>query len=62
VRDAYRGTRISQAAVHCDRLVNLLRDEAKEATAASEAKRRKKDLSLTKPSGNCQDFSADERA
>jgi hypothetical protein len=33
---AYRGTRISQAAVHCDRLVSLLRDEAKEATAAAE--------------------------
>ena len=33
---AYRGTRISQPAVHCDRLVNLLRDEAKEATAAAE--------------------------
>src|SRR5262245_61823063 len=36
---AYRGTRISQAAVHCDRLVNLLRDEAKEATAAAEMHR-----------------------
>jgi len=34
--EAYRGTRISQAAAHCDRLVNLLRDEAKEATAAAE--------------------------
>jgi hypothetical protein len=33
---AYRGTRISQAAAHCDRLVNLLRDEATEATAAAE--------------------------
>jgi hypothetical protein len=33
---AYRGTHISQAAVHCDRLVSLLRDEAKEATAAAE--------------------------
>jgi hypothetical protein len=33
---AYRGTRITQAAVHCDRLVALSRDEAKEATAAAE--------------------------
>ena len=33
---AYRGTRIAQAAAHCDRLVNLSRDEAKEATAAAE--------------------------
>jgi hypothetical protein len=33
---AYRGTRIAQAAVHCDRLVDLSRDEAKEATAAAE--------------------------
>ncbi|HET9384307.1 MAG TPA: hypothetical protein VFO67_04105 [Gemmatimonadales bacterium] len=33
---AYRGTRIAQAAVHCDRLVGLSRDEAKEATAAAE--------------------------
>ena len=33
---AYRGTRIAQAAVHCDRLVSLSRDEAKEATAAAE--------------------------
>lgn len=32
---AYRGTRIAQAAVHCDRLVDLSRDEAKEATAAA---------------------------
>lgn len=32
---AYRGTRIAQAAVHCDRLVALGRDEAKEATAAA---------------------------
>lgn len=29
---AYRGTRISQAAVHCDRLVTLSRDSAKQAT------------------------------
>ena len=33
---AYRGTRIAQAAVHCDRLRDLSRDEAKEATAAAE--------------------------
>ena len=33
---AYRGTRIAQAAVHCDRLVTLSRDEAKEVTAAAE--------------------------
>lgn len=33
---AYRGTRIAQAAVHCDRLVTLSRDEAKEANAAAE--------------------------
>lgn len=33
---AYRGTRIAQAAAHCDRLVELSRDEAKEATAAAE--------------------------
>jgi hypothetical protein len=33
---AYRGTRIAQAAVHCDRLVSLSRDEEKEATAAAE--------------------------
>lgn len=32
---AYRGTRITQAAAHCDRLVNLSRDEAKEARAAA---------------------------
>jgi hypothetical protein len=33
---AYRGTRIAQAAVHHDRLTGLLRDSAKEATAAAE--------------------------
>ena len=33
--NTYRGTRIAQAAVHCDRLVALSRDEAKEATAAA---------------------------
>jgi hypothetical protein len=32
---AYRGTRIAQAAVHCDRLVALSRDSAKEATDAA---------------------------
>ena len=32
---AYRGTRITQAAVHCDRLAALSRDEAKEATEAA---------------------------
>ncbi|RPH49505.1 MAG: hypothetical protein EHM84_06385 [Lysobacterales bacterium] len=33
--NTYRGTRIAQAAVHCDRLVALSRDEAKEATEAA---------------------------
>jgi hypothetical protein len=33
---AYRGTRIAQAAVHHDRLAGLSRDAAKEATAAAE--------------------------
>ena len=32
----YRGTRIAQAAVHCDNLVRLSKDAAKEATAAAE--------------------------
>ena len=32
----YRGTRIAQAAAHCDHMVALLRDSAKEATAAAE--------------------------
>jgi len=32
---AYRGTKIAQAAAHCDRLAALSRDEAKEATAAA---------------------------
>lgn len=32
--EAYRRTRTSQAAVHCDRLVSLLRDSAKEARTA----------------------------
>ena len=33
---AYRGTRIAQAAVHHDRLAGLSRDAAKEATTAAE--------------------------
>jgi hypothetical protein len=33
---AYRGTRIAQAAVHCDRMVDLSREAAKEATTAAE--------------------------
>ena len=32
---AYRGTKIAHAAVHCDRLVTLSREEAKEAIAAA---------------------------
>jgi len=32
---AYRGTRIAQAGAHCDRLVALSRDSAKEATEAA---------------------------
>ena len=32
---AYRGTRIAQAAGHCDRLVALSREEAEQATAAA---------------------------
>jgi hypothetical protein len=32
----YRGTKIAQAAVHCDNLVRLSKDAAKEATAAAE--------------------------
>jgi hypothetical protein len=32
---AYRGTRIAQAAAHCDRLAANLRESAKEATAAA---------------------------
>lgn len=31
---AYRGTRVAQAATHCDRLVTLSRESAKEANAA----------------------------
>ena len=34
--NTYRGTRIAQAAVHCDNLVRLSRDAAKEATATAE--------------------------
>jgi hypothetical protein len=34
---AYRGTRSAPAAVHCDRLVRLARDAAKEARAAADA-------------------------
>ena len=33
--NAYRGTKISQAAVHCDNLVRLSRDAAKQATAVA---------------------------
>ena len=33
---AYRGTRVVQAAAHCERLAGLSRDEAKEAAAAAE--------------------------
>jgi hypothetical protein len=34
--NTYRGTRNAQAAVHCDTLVRLSKDEAKEATAAAD--------------------------
>ena len=34
--NTYRGTKIAQAAVHCDSLVRLSKDAAKEATAAAE--------------------------
>jgi hypothetical protein len=33
---SYRGTRIAQAAAHCDRIVTVSREAAKEATAAAE--------------------------
>ena len=33
---SYRGTKIAQAAVHCDNLVSLSRNAAKEAIAAAE--------------------------
>lgn len=41
---AYRGTRIAQAAAHCDRLVGLARDSAKEAGAAAEMHRQLADV------------------
>jgi hypothetical protein len=31
----YRGTKVAQAAVHCDNLVRMSRDAAKEATEAA---------------------------
>jgi len=34
--NTYRGTKIAQAAVHCDSLVRLSKEEAKEATAAAD--------------------------
>ena len=34
--NTYRGTKIAQAAVHCDNLVRLSKDAAREATAAAE--------------------------
>ena len=34
--NTYRGTKIAQAAVHCDSLVRLSKDEAKEAAAAAD--------------------------
>jgi hypothetical protein len=34
--NAYRGTRTAPAAVHCDNLVRLSKDAAREATAAAE--------------------------
>ena len=37
--NTYRGTKIAQAAMHCDTLVRLSRDAAKEATAAAEMHR-----------------------
>ena len=36
IAQSYRGTRIAQAAAHCDRIVTLSRDGAKEAMAAAE--------------------------
>ena len=33
--NTYRGTKIAQAAVHCDNLVRLSKNAAKEATAAA---------------------------
>ena len=37
--ESYRGTRIAQAATHCDRIVANAREAAKEATAAAEMHR-----------------------
>ena len=34
--NTYRGTRTAQAAVHCDNLISLSKNAAKEATAAAE--------------------------
>lgn len=34
--NTYRGTKIAQAAAHCDSLVRLSKEEAKEATAAAD--------------------------
>jgi hypothetical protein len=36
IAQSYRGTRIAQAAAHCDRIVTNARESAKEATAAAE--------------------------
>jgi hypothetical protein len=46
--DTYRGTKIAQAAVHCDNLVRLSGDAAKEATAAAEMHKQ-----LAGVAGNC---------
>jgi hypothetical protein len=43
---AYRGTRIAQAAVHCDRLVTLSRDSAKEATEAAAMHKQRASVAL----------------
>jgi hypothetical protein len=39
IAHTYRGTRIAQAAVHCERIVANAREAAKEATAAAEMHR-----------------------
>jgi hypothetical protein len=39
IAQSYRGTRIAQAAAHCDRIVANAREAAKEATAAAEMHR-----------------------
>jgi hypothetical protein len=44
--NTYRGTKIAQAAVHCDNLVTLSRDAAKEATAAAEMHKQLADVGL----------------